>query len=470
MTTSASSRNDRQPANDNTSNDDTSPLNNRSFLGYVATQFLGAFNDNLFKQLILLLAIPVAVVSDAAQTADAAATAGEGGGPDLQGLATVLFGLPFVIFGGLAGYLADRFSKRRVIVLSKFGEIAVMLLGLAAFLLAPQIGFSGLWVVLFLMGTQSAFFGPAKYGILPEMLPAGQLARANGVVLMTTFIAIIFGTACAGPLKDFSAPTSADPNAAAAQLWIASIVCILVAAIGTAVSLWIRPVPIAEPNLAFKSEYLAIPRPMRQLLSRDRALVGALGASCIFWMIAGLTLQAVNSLCKVQLGLSDSRTSWYVALISIGIALGGVTAGQISRRPGSNRMVLPIGMWGVVLCCLLLSITRSEGGLLVGDYGLPLMLVALGAAAAFFSLPIQVFLQARPPAELKGRMIAVMNQANFFAIVLSGVLYMALDRLAISMEWPRSTLFAAMAVLFLPVALFYRLDDSPLSTSDADSP
>jgi acyl-[acyl-carrier-protein]-phospholipid O-acyltransferase/long-chain-fatty-acid--[acyl-carrier-protein] ligase len=428
------------------------PLSNPSFVGYVTTQFLGAFNDNLFKQLMLLLAIPTAVAGQAA--------AANGGGSDLQGIATVVFGIPFVIFGGVAGYLADRYSKRTVIVYSKAAEIVVMVLGLFAFLAAPTIGFSGLWVVMFLMGMQSAFFGPAKYGILPEMMQSNQLARANGIVLMTTFIAIIFGTALAGPLKDLAGNGQAGQLAAAPKLWFASVVCILIAIVGTVVSLLIRPVPVAAPGLSFSSEYLAVPKPMRGLLRRDTPLLLALGASCVFWMIAGLTVQAVNSLCKVQLQLSDTATSLMVALISIGIAVGGVSAGWLSRSGNgdSGPALIRCGMWGVVVTCLIMSITLPGGQLLVGRWGLPLMLIALGGAAAFFSIPIQVFLQARPPAELKGRMIAVMNQANFFAIVMSGVLYMVLDRFVIAMGWPRSTLFAAMALLFLPVAILYRLE------------
>jgi len=448
------------------------PLSNPSFVGYVATQFLGAFNDNLFKQLMLLLAIPTVVAGVAAGGGvGAEGGAAAGGGADLQGFATIIFGFPFVIFGGVAGYLADRFSKRRVIVLSKAAEIVVMVMGLFAFLAAPVIGFSGLWVVMFLMGTQSAFFGPGKYGILPEMMQPNQLARANGIVLMTTFIAIIFGTALAGPLKELAGNGQVDQLMAARHLWIASIVCILIAVVGTLVSLWVRPVSPAAPNLAFSWEYLLVPKSMRGLLAVDRPLLLALGASCVFWMIAGLTVQAVNSLCKVQLGLSDTLTSLMVALISIGIAVGGVTAGWLSRNAGvtNDQRVIRWGMWGVVISCALLSVTLPGIGLLVGRWGLPLVLIALGAAAAFFSIPIQVFLQSRPPTELKGRMIAVMNQANFFAIVMSGALYIVLDRLAISQGWPRSSIFAAMALLFLPVALFYRLDSSAPSPAVASS-
>jgi MFS family permease len=436
------------------------PLSNPSFVGFIATQFLGAFNDNLFKQLMLLLAIPAV-----GQAVDGAA---EGG--DLQGVATIVFGLPFVLFGGVAGYLADRYSKRRVIVLSKVAEIAVMGLGLFAFLLAPSIGFAGLWIVLFLMGTQSAFFGPGKYGILPEMMQPNQLARANGIVLMTTFIAIIFGTALAGPLKDLVNTDGMDRLFAARQLWIASLVCIGVAVVGTLVSLWIQPVRAAEPQLKFGSEHIAIAKPMRRLLRMDRPLLLALIASCVFWLIAGLTIQAVNSLCKVQLQMSDTRTSLMVALISIGIAAGGVAAGWLSRS-GSDQRVISLGTWGVVVCCALLAITLPGVGLLVGEFGLPLMLILLGAAAAFFAIPIQVFLQARPPAELKGRMIAVMNQANFFAIVMSGAIYMLLDRMIVAMDWPRSAVFAAMGILFLPVAIFFRLGagDDPVSAANGDA-
>jgi MFS family permease len=441
------------------------PLSNPSFVGYIATQFLGAFNDNLFKQLMLLLAIPTV-----GQAVDQAVNDGGdvAGGGDLQGIATIVFGIPFVIFGGLAGYLADRYSKRRVIVLSKVAEIVVMVLGLFAFLAAPAIGFSGLWVVMFLMGTQSAFFGPGKYGILPEMMRRDQLSRANGIVLMTTFIAIIFGTSLAGPLKDWVGNGNLGQLAAARELWIASVVCILVAVVGTLVSLLIRPVAVAAPGLGFRAEYLIVPKPMRGLLRRDRPLLLALGASCVFWLIAGLTIQAVNSLCKTQLELSDTMTSLMVALISIGIAVGGVTAGWLSRSAGSSgggsadQRVIRWGMWGVVICCALLAITIPGMGLLVGVWGLPVVLILLGGAAAFFSIPIQVFLQARPPAELKGRMIAVMNQANFFAIVLSGAVYIVLDIFVTAQAWPRSAIFGAMTVMFLPVAIFFKLDSTSL--------
>lgn len=429
-------------------------LSDRSFVGYLITQFFGAFNDNLFKQLLLLLAVPTA----------AAAGAAESQGPDLQGIATIVFGAPFVLFGGLAGYFADRFSKRNIIVASKWGEVLVMGLGMIAFLTTPTTGFIGLWIVLFLMGLQSTFFGPGKFGIMPEMLPRDQLARANGLVLMTTFIAIIIGTAAAGPLKDSVLPADVPQMEAAPGLWIASLVCMGIALIGVVTAHLIRKAPAAAPTLKLQTEYLAIPKPMRELLRRDRPLLMALLASCVFWLIAGLTIQAVNSLGKTQLGLTDTRTSLMVSLISIGIAAGGAAAGWLTRR-FSEGTIIRVGMFGVVGFCLLLSITLPGGKHLLGFGGTVPVLMLLGASAAFFAIPIQVFLQARPPEQLRGRMIAVMNQANFFAIVLSGVAYILADQLIAAFGWPRSALFAMMGLAFLPVAVLYRLDseESPAS-------
>lgn len=420
-----------------------------SFAGFLATQFFGAFNDNLFKQLLLLLAVPPA----------AAVAAGEAR-PDLQGVATVVFGLPFVIFGGLAGYLGDRVSKRKIIVGSKVAEIVVMGLGLLAFLAAPWIGFYGLWVVLFLMGMQSAFFGPGKYGILPEMLRRDQLSKANGLVLMTTFVAIIIGTALAGPLKDGVVAADVPRFEAAQKLWVGSLLCVGIAVIGTVTSLLIRQVPAADPALQWNLGRLAVPKAMRQLLAADRPLLLALGASCMFWMIAGLAIQAVNSLGKTQLGLSDTKTSVMVSLISVGIAVGGVAAGWLARRV-SDDFVIQIGMWGLVGWSVVLSITVPGWGHLLGFGGSIPVLMLLGASAAFFAIPIQVFLQARPPMALKGQMIAVMNQANFLAIVIAGVLYQLLDAAIGAAGLPRSSLFAVMAVLFVPVAILYRMDEPP---------
>lgn len=403
----------------------------RSFWSLTVTQFLGAFNDNLFKQMLLLMAIPVG---------DPAA-----GKVDRQGLATVLFSLPFVLFSGLAGFLADRHSKRRVIVLSKVAEIVVMALGMAGFYYLATTGYSGLLIVLFLMGVQSTFFGPGKYGILPEMVVERDLPRANGVILMTTFLAIIFGTAAAGFLKQ-EIPDD--------QLWKGGLVCVAIAVAGTLASLPIRSTGVAEPGLRFRWSALAVPGDTLRLLLRDRPLLMALGASSVFWMVGGIAIQAVNSLGLVQLDVKELKTSIMTATIGLGIAIGAVAAGKLSRGKPNAKLVRG-GLWGIVACLALLAIAPG-GNHLLGYKGSLATLAALGVAAAFFAIPVQVFLQSRPPENQKGRMIGVMNLANFSTILLAGVIYAVCDWIVGEQGWPRSAIFAIMAAMVLPVALLYK--------------
>ncbi len=421
-------------------NDAVPLLANRSFLGMTATQFLGAFNDNLFKQLMLLLAIPVAASSIQ---------------QDRQAVATIVFALPFILFSGYAGFLSDRYSKRRVIVLSKVAEIVVMLLGLFAFACFATFGYTGLLVVLFLMGMQSAFFGPGKYGILPEMLPKEQLPRANGIILMTTFLAIIFGTAAAGWLGHHFINETVAAELRAVELWKGSLICVVIAIAGTLTSLWICRLAPAKPKLKLDLGSLVIPAVTRRLLAADRPLLLALFASCIFWLVSGIAIQAVNSLGLVQLGLDKFGTSVLTASIGFGISIGAVIAGRLSHGRAEFRIVR-VGEWGLVLFLVVLSLSHSGGTHLLGFYGSIVVLPLLGVAAGFFAIPIQVFIQDRPPKDQKGRMIAVMNFVNFIAILFSGVLYGLFDRIVEGQGWPRSAIFAMMAAIVLPLAILYR--------------
>lgn len=419
------------------------------------TQFLGAFNDNLFKQLMLLLALTIATV-------------------DRQPIAMFVFSAPFLLFSGYAGFLADRFSKRHIIVLSKVAEIVVMGLGLVAFLYFEWWGFAGLLVVLFLMGTQSAFFGPSKYGIMPEMLRTEDLPRANGVILMTTFLAIIFGTAAAGVLSDHlvgpvSAQTASDalavvPELAEAsggaaitahRLWVASLVCIGIAIVGTITSLWVRRVPAAVPDLRFTPSAVTIPPETRHMLRQDRPLLGALLASSVFWMVAGVAQQAVNSLGKTQLQLSDFKTSVLAACIGVGIAIGAVLAGRLSRGTANFR-VMQWGGWGLVGILCVVALPGPFRGHLLGFSGSLIAMIVLGMFAGMYAIPLQVFMQSRPPEGQKGRMIAVMNQANFAAIFLSSGVYWLFDRIVELTGVNRSPIFALTALVMLPVLLLYR--------------
>ncbi len=433
-----------------------------SFIGLTISQFLGAFNDNLYKQLMLLLAIP--------------ATPGM---PDQQDIATIVFSLPFVIFSGISGFLADRFSKTNVIVYAKAAEILAMGLGMLAFLNFASTGFTGLLIVLFLMGAHSTFFGPGKYGILPELFTTKQLPQVNGLILMTTFLAIIFGTVTAGLLSDLLVDDQQPLEQSARQLWKGSALCIGIAIAGWVVSHWIRRVPAAQPQLRMRFDSWTIPRETMAFLRTDKPLVGALVASSVFWLVSGVAIQAVNSLGKVQLALSETATSIMTAFIGLGIAAGAVLAGRLCRGEANPR-IIRAGLWGIVLTLAVISISWKTGEgqpaavtasvesdaaasmslastyrHLLGFTGSLPILALLGMSAGFFAIPLQVFIQSRPPDDQKGRMVAVMNQANFLAILLSGVTYKLMNLVATAWDLPRSSLFAMMSLIVLPLLVWY---------------
>jgi acyl-[acyl-carrier-protein]-phospholipid O-acyltransferase/long-chain-fatty-acid--[acyl-carrier-protein] ligase len=404
----------------------------------------------LFKQLILLLSVPVVAVG-VGQTIKAGQV-----GDDVQGWATFVFSLPFVLLSGVAGFLSDRFSKRRVIILAKIAEILVMFLGMFAFLMYGSFAAAGTWTVLFLMGMHSTFFGPGKYGILPELFSESDSQKANGLILMSTFLAIIFGTVIAGKLFDGLVVADESNHPQAQSLWLGSVACIAIAVIGTWTSTWIRATPAAQPDSKLSFSDWGLSPVMRRLLSSDRPLLAALLASCVFWMVAGIAVPVVNRLGTSQLKVNMTQTSYLVAAIAIGIMLGSVLAAAVFRRLKPAGQVI-VAMWGLVLSLVILGFWKANGEHRFGYAGCFAGLVLLGIFAAMYAVPLQVFLQARPPAELKGRMIGTMNQANFIGILLSGPLYQVFEAISSSMGWPISSVFWMLAALVFPLALFYRL-------------
>jgi len=258
----------------------------RSFRALVGAQFLGAFNDNLFKQLLLFLAAGYIFP-----------------GRDLQGLAFAVFALPFVIFSLLAGDLSERFSKRSIIFQMKVAEILVMLLGVMAF---ATLNWTFMLVVLFLMGTQSAFFGPSKYGVIPELIPPEKLLRANAVVLMTTFAAILLGQALAGPMLDGFGDS----------LYLPAVACVLFAVVGTLVARRMRPLAPQNPDQPIPKQ------PFGHLISTMKHLGGRKGLmrfvviNSLFWFNGGV-YYFVARLPAIDIGPTIAQSLSGLAVLTI---------------------------------------------------------------------------------------------------------------------------------------------------------
>jgi acyl-[acyl-carrier-protein]-phospholipid O-acyltransferase/long-chain-fatty-acid--[acyl-carrier-protein] ligase len=431
-----------------------------------ATQFLGAFNDNVFKQLVLLLCIDVAL-----------------GNPehDKQGTAQVLFAAPFILFSGFAGFLSDRYSKRSIVVICKLAEIGIALLGMASFLVG---GLAAPFAVLFLMGTHSAFFGPPKYGILPELFHERDLPQVNGVILMTTFLAVILAFPTAGKLKMIFD----------GHLWMASTACVGLAVAGTLVSLIIRKCPAVQPDLTFGPASLFVHPQTWSAMRRQPGLMAALIAYSVFWLAGGVVYpNVINFVGKNQFGLDDLRTGLLASCTGIGIVIGCIVAGILSKHQFRANLVRA-GMIGMLAVLMLLAIpgagleeheisakaakvytsgstsTISSAGETVlvsfhpvwaGLMGSKLLLGLLGVSAGLFSVPIQVYLQARAPHDQKGRIIGVMNLFNWIGIAAAGMYYTAASTATASLQAP-NIVFAAAGVSIIPLLIFYRPKDESL--------
>ncbi|MGL4514489.1 MAG: MFS transporter [Lacipirellulaceae bacterium] len=412
-------------------------LKDRAFWGMSVTQFLGAFNDNLFKQLLLLLATPTAAQLAAAKLRGETVA-------DRQGQVMIVFAGSILLCSGFAGWLADRVSKRSIIVACKGAEVLIMLLGLVGFLNYGSVGLNGMLVVLALMGVHTAMFGPPKYGILPEMIRERDLPQANGIFLMFTFVAIIFGTVLAGKLV-------ADVS----TMWQGSLACIGVALVGVVTALLVRPTRPANPTMPLRFwDFLAPPELLR-IVWRDKELLAALIVTSTFWMLGGMVQQTVNALGKTQMGLNDGNTSVLAAMLGVGIPVGCLLGGRLSAGRIDPRVVLG-GAAGVVVGLLLLSLRGGEHRHLLGFCGSIPALVLTGIATGAFIVPVQVSLQTLPPAEEKGRVIGLMNQCNWVGILLGAVLYDNVLPLLERAGQPRNTMFAVAALMMLPVVLFYR--------------
>ncbi|MFN9051337.1 MAG: MFS transporter [Planctomyces sp.] len=453
-------------------------LRSTAFWSFLCTQFLGAFNDNYFKQMVLLTCVGAGA---AAAQNSAVATDPTVPGLPWKEIAMAAFALPFVLFSGLGGFLSDRLSKTSVIAGCKLAEIGIVGIGLAILLipgLSTAAQLSALIFVLALMGTHSAIFSPSKYGVLPELFRADCLLPVNGAVQMTTFLAIIFGTVCAGIALDLIR----------SQLWISSLVALLIATAGSASSLLIPRIAAADPQLLLRFENLALPRSVLTILFRDRHLLRAVLVYSLFWFLGGVVQMGMNTLGEASLQLSKTRTSVLVAGIGFGIAVGCLLAGLAGR--GSRRWTV-IGAWLLTLALAATALLGSgqfgkpaSAGRAAGEESITASLfacdllewllradmVVLGIAAGLFVVPVQVFLQAAPPSELKGRVLGVQNLMTWIGILLSAAFSLIVGislKLAVGPDADKQhqwVLFALLAAMMLPVAAFYRLPDrSPVA-------
>lgn len=384
-------------------------LGSSRFLPYFITQFLGAFNDNVFKQALVL-----AILFKIGTSVD----------PNvLINLSALLFILPFFLFSALGGQLGEKYPKHQLIRLIKFAEISIMLFGSVSVLLG---NLPMMLVVLFAMGAQSALFGPVKYSILPLHLAERELVGGNALVEMGTFLAILGGTLFAGLLM--SSEQWAE--------WL-SLAVLGFALAGFLASLAIPVTPAALP--ALQLDWNILRQSMRilhlGLITQSKTVSRSLLANSWFWFIGATYLAQIPGFTHQYLKGDESVVTLILAVFSIGIATGSLLCERLAGKT-VNLGLVPVGAAGLTLFGLLLW--AGAGQMAAGIEQLSWRelltqpaawwvmgcILGLGIAGGFYIVPLYALIQSRTDNHERSRVIAANNILNSLLMVVSAILAM----------------------------------------------
>ncbi|QBM18518.1 hypothetical protein MARI_26590 [Marinobacter sp. JH2] len=408
-------------------------LSERRFAPFFVTQFAGAFNDNLFKNALLLLV-----------TYNAGGLFGLSSSVVVN-LAAMLFILPFFLFSAVAGQIADRYEKSGIIRWVKFAEVAIM-----------AVAAVGLWfgwhemllLLLFLMGVQSAFFGPVKYAILPQALDNSELVGGNALVEMGTFVAILLGTLVAGVMMKAPLP---GPMIAIAVL--------VVAGTGLFSALKIPKAEAAAPDLKISFSPLKETWKLMAIAKENHNVLLSVVAISWFWFLGAAYLTQFPGFAKDELLGDETVVTVLLAIFTVGIAVGSMICERMSRHKVELGIV-PIGSLGLSLFGIDLYLNMpaqpvpSDWWVIFtdGNYRrVALDLLGIGVSGGLFIVPLYAFVQQETPPETRARVIAALNVFNALFMVASALLGMLVLGV-IGLSIPE--FFLVLSIMNLMVAAF----------------
>jgi 1-acyl-sn-glycerol-3-phosphate acyltransferase len=412
-------------------------LRERRFLPFFGAQALGAFNDNVYKNVLVIVAIYQA----------AAYTTME---PQLlTNLAGALFILPYVLFSGVAGQLASRIDKATVLKVVKFAEVLVMALAGIGFVLQ---NITILLAALFLMGVQSTFFAPAKYGLLPEVLHDTELVGGNAMVEMGTFLAILLGTLVAGLLAAYAGVSAI----------VVTISC--VAALGAVVSLAIPKLAPATPSLRVDWRIWVSTWENLKIAYAYRPVFLALLGISWFWFYGTIVLAQLPLLSRDVIGGSEQVVTVMLVLFAFGVGLGSLLCERMSGHKVEIGLV-PFGSIGLTLFAVDLyfalpavpspvPLTAGEFLATPGAWRILLDLGLIGLFGGFFIVPLYAMVQQRTRREAMSRVIGANSILNALFMVVAAVFGAALLQAGIGI----AALLLLTGILNVLVAAYiYRL-------------
>ncbi len=413
-------------------------LRTRRFLPFFLTQFLGALNDNLFKNAMVLL-----LTFQAAQ----ASSLDPG---ILVNLAGGIFILPFFLFSATAGQLADKYERSRIIRLVKLFEIAIALVGTVGFVTHHVVL---LFVALFMLGMHSSMFGPVKYAILPQQLHERELVGGNALVESGTFVAILFGTIIAGVLM--ARPEGASTLVPAATL--------LVAIAGYLASRSVPRAPAPDPGLRVNWNPIPVTWRTIQYARGNRAVfLSVLGISW-YWFMGAMMLAQFPDYARSHLGGHETMVTLLLAVFAIGVGLGSLLCERLSGHKVEIGLV-PFGSIGLTLFILDLCFASPAKGTIApeslaaflampGSWRIIADLVLIGAFGGFYIVPLYSLVQLRSDPAHVSRVIAANNILNALFMVVAALF----GAFVLQAGGTIPQLFLAAAVLNAAVALYIYL-------------
>ena len=389
-------------------------LGTRRFLPFFLTQFLGAFNDNLFRN-----ALVVSLTYGAAVAADHAAV--------LTNLSQGLYILPFFLFSALAGQLADKYEKSALIRLTRLVEVVLMLLAAAALYFAHL---PSLFTLIFLLGVLASIFGPLKYSLMPQHLRQSELVGGNALVDSGTFLAILIGTLCGGLLV----PTSAANPPGAGHANVGAAVTMVVVALAT--YLCARFIPRADatdPHLRVDFNPFTATWETIRFASRTRAIFLSLLGISWFWLVGALILAQLPAYSKEVLGGDKTVFTLLLGAFSVGTALGSLACERLSGHKVEIGLV-PLGSIGMTVCLIDLYFEHPQahaaaGALMswtqflaAGGWDVALDCALVGLFGGLFIVPLYALILSRSAESHRARIIACNNILNAGFMVLAAAL------------------------------------------------
>jgi len=411
-------------------------LATRSFLGFLTTQFLGAVNDNMFRWLI----VPIAKyqVQDRPNMF-----------PVILGVGLACFVAPYILLAPYAGFLADRFSKRRVIVGCKVAEIVIMTLGVLAIgpgrqWLPDPLNLYVMFAVVALMGSQSALFGPSKMGIIPELVLPDKISSANGLVGLTTVVAVVTGTIAGGLLY-----THIDLDSLT-DLWLPATALIGVATAGWLSSHVIARGTAVAPRRPFPVNPFSETWATLRLVGKSRAILRVAVGIAFFWSVAALAQLNVDTFVLTQLKGTQTHVSMLLGILSVGVGLGSVLAG-IGSRGRIELGIVPLGAALIVVSAVILSTTESLATLQSSYIWSGIMLCLLGVGGGLFNIPLMAYLQHHSPEETRGSILAGGNFLTFSGMLLVSFLFPMMQT---TLKLKPDAVFLVTGLATIPVALY----------------